>query len=446
MSIIKNYQDGKTELNKLKFKGNMGSGHPGSPPLIQKRIPTENKEASTFAGTGISKRADDVGRIGQLFARREGLQFLSNNTTLNLTPTFASSQQPKEGTTAFSQLKSNFATSALALPNAIKDTTLTLASTLASIPVAGTGTHFVKGALTQQAYLQRDYAISNVGETKSPLQKAATNLPDENIKSYFYNSARQTNVSNGLTGNDYIANPKDWQEKKTPKKTVVSIQLGDPATSKRRYDKDGAFYTQESQKSARDQVNTKDVFLSEDEIAQDYVKFLFEVLPIDKGSSSLFLQFRAFIGSFDDSFAGNWNSFNYVGRGEQFHTYQGFSRSVNVSFKSAVMTREELDPVYRKLNYLASTTAPSYSGQGIMRGTVVRMTIGNYIYDTPGFLSSVNFSWNTSYPWEIGMEREDDPKYKQLPHVLDCSLSFTPIHTFVPQTLIEKYIATDETL
>lgn len=420
MSIIKNYQDGKTELNKLKFKGNMGSGHPGSPPLIQKRVPTENKEASFISGTGLSKRLDDVGRIGQLFARREGLQFLSNNTALNLTPTFASSQQPKEGTTAFSQLKSNFATSTLALPNAIKDTTLTLASTLASIPVAGTGTHFVKGALAQQAYLQRGYAINNDEANPSPLQKISSNLSVP------------------------LKDPN--AEETVPKKTTVSIQLGDPATSKRRYDKDGTFYTQESQKSARDQVNTKDVFLSEDEIAQDYVKFLFEVLPINKGSSSLFLQFRAFINSFDDSFAGNWNSFNYVGRGEQFHTYQGFTRSVNVSFKSAVMTREELDPVYRKLNYLASTTAPSYSGQGIMRGTVVRMTIGNYIYDTPGFLSSVNFSWNTSYPWEIGMEGEDDPKYKQLPHVLDCSLSFTPIHTFVPQTLIEKYIATDETL
>lgn len=439
MSIIKNYQDGKTELNKLKFKGNMGSGHPGSPPLIQKRVPTESKEASFISGTGLSKRLDDVGRISQLFARREGLGFLSNNTTLNLTiPQSYQNRGADSLKGAISNLKNSYAASALALPNAIKDTALTLASTLASIPVAGTGTHFVKGALAQQAYLDRDY-VQNQVDIISPLEKLANRDrqegADPRIKQYYYSG---NNTRSNLTAEDYRPQPFEFKSTKTPKKTDAHIKLGDQGASKVKYDRDGNFYFNSSERSAVDKVNVKYPFTNPDDVEPDYITFLFEILTPEEDKPSSFLQFRAFIESFDDSYTGNWNSYNYVGRGESFYTYNSFNRGINLSFKSAVATREELVPVYKKLNLLASTTAPSYSTNGIMRGTIVRMTVGNYVFDQPGFLSSVNYTWNTSYQWEI----EGD----QLPHALDCSVSFTPIHTFTPQTLLEKYIATNETI
>lgn len=373
MSIIKNYNEGKTELNKLKFKGNMGSGHPGNPPLIQKRVPNESKEASSISGTGLSKRLDDIGRISQLFARREGLGFLANNTALNLTTAQASNQQTKD----LSELKSNFVDAGTGLPNALKDTLLTLSSTLASIPVAGTGAHFVKG---------------NLG-------------------------------------------------KKLPKKTPATVSIGDPSRTKPKYDRDGFFYFNTSNPDAIDKVNYKYPYTGEESkftTEPDYVKFLFEIMNPNENGYSTFLQFRAFIDNISDNYNANWNSYNYVGRGESFHTYNTFGREVAISFKSAIATREELEPVYRKLNLLASTTAPSYSANGIMRGTIVKMTVGNYIFDTPGYFSNVSYTWNTSYQWEI----EGD----QLPHALDCSISFTPIHTFVPQTLVEKFIATNETV
>ena len=442
MSIIKKYKEGGTELNKLKFKGNMGGGHPGNPPLIQKRVPNESKEASIISGTGLSKRLDDVGRIAQLFARREGLGFLANNTALNLTPGQANNQQPRNLT----ELRSNLANSITDIPNALKDTQLTLASTLASIPVAGTGAHFVKGNLVNQAYLSKDYVQNS---TLSPLEKLANRDrqegADPRIKQHYYSG---NNSDTNLTPEDYKPQPFEFQSTKRPKKTSATVSIGDPARTKSKYDKEGNFYFNTSNYDAVDKVNNKYPFTSTSgfEAEPDYVKFLFEVLdptPVnateaDPKFNSTFLQFRAFIDSISDNYNANWNSYNYVGRGESFHTYSSFGRDITISFKSAVATREELVPVYRKLNLLASTTAPSYSTNGIMRGTIVRMTVGNYIFDTPGYLSSVSFTWNTSYQWEI----EGD----QLPHALDCNISFTPIHTFVPQTLAEKYIATNETI
>lgn len=450
MSIIKNYQEGKTELNKLKFKPNMGGSHPGNPPLIQKRVPTESREASPLAGTELGRRLDDVGRIGQLFARKEGLGFLLNNTTLHQSPSLANNQQPQN----LSQLSRSLVNSAAALPKAAKDTLLTLVSTLASIPVSGTGTHFIKGSLGLIKYLDRDGVTLNNPNFLSKIERDAASLPnkgaDPRIKSHFYPRFDLGVTRVAGTPPDFASNPENWKnsyeiQKNTTNipsndRTRVTISMGEPGTSKVKYDKDGLFYDRESDKTAIDNINAKQPFTDTSQVEDDYVRFLFEILPIDRNADPTLLQFRSFIDSFDDSYTGDWVEKNYIGRGETFYNYRGFRRSVNVSFKSAAGTRAELLPLYEKLNFLASSTAPSYStsqdAPGIMRGTVVRMTIGNYIFDTPGFISSVNYSWRTGYQWEI--------KDNVLPHILDCTLSFTPIHTFVPTVLSNKFIATNE--
>ena len=137
------------------------------------------------------------------------------------------------------------------------------------------------------------------------------------------------------------------------------------------------------------------------------------------------LYFRAYLDSFNDNFTGNWNSNQYVGRGDLFYTYQNHDRDIDFSFKAAAMTQEDLAPLYKNLNYLASSTAPTYDGNGtFMRGTLCQLTIGDYLIGTHGYISSVGFSWQTSYPWET---QEGNLR---VPHVLDVSVSFKPIHDF----------------
>ena len=67
-----------------------------------------------------------------------------------------------------------------------------------------------------------------------------------------------------------------------------------------------------------------------------------------------------------------------------------------------------------------------------MRGTLVNVTIGDYLVSQPGFFSAVNYSWQTNYPWETKLDPEEATQ--QLPHILDCAIEFTPIHRFAPQT------------
>ena len=176
---------------------------------------------------------------------------------------------------------------------------------------------------------------------------------------------------------------------------------------------------------------------------RDLAKFYFEIIT---PSGTKFLYFRAFIDSVDDSYNANWESHKYVGRAEDFYTYGGFSRDINVSFKIAAATRSEMKPLYRKMVYLASATAPTYGGEGFMRGTLARLTVGSYFDQIPGVITSVKYSLIDDMPWEIAMQQPEgnESGVQELPMGLQCSVSFKPIHDFAPQTGLKHYFTSNE--
>ena len=112
------------------------------------------------------------------------------------------------------------------------------------------------------------------------------------------------------------------------------------------------------------------------------------------------------------------------------------------------MTRHELKPIYNKLNNLISTTSPTYNKDGFMRGTFTKLTVGSFFYELPGFVESLDLSWNTTYPWEIAMTEPDDPEtdddVQELPMVLDVTLSFRPVHNFIPETGNKPFLTNPE--
>jgi hypothetical protein len=70
-----------------------------------------------------------------------------------------------------------------------------------------------------------------------------------------------------------------------------------------------------------------------------------------------------------------------------------------------------------------------------MKGNFVKVTIGDYLSRVPGIVTNVTYNWSTEYPWDIGYDSLEEPAndQQQLPTVLDCTVAFTPIHSFVPQ-------------
>ena len=202
--------------------------------------------------------------------------------------------------------------------------------------------------------------------------------------------------------------------------------------------------------SVVDRINFQPIYQSgavrqDKEIAKnDLVKF--RIAALDKTNPNLkqFIHFRAFINSFTDAYTGEWTGQKFMGRGEQFYKYGGFNRSIAMSFTVAAQSKPELMAQYKKLNFLASNLAPTYSKKGYMGGPLVQLTMGGWCYELPGFISSLNLEIPNDTTWEIAIGTDTEPgrgdnTVKEMPHRVNCSLNFTPIHTFRPEKQENTY-------
>ena len=175
----------------------------------------------------------------------------------------------------------------------------------------------------------------------------------------------------------------------------------------------------------------------ESQKSKDIIKFAFEAIENNNPSNSWAIFFRAYLAGFNDSHQATISSFKYIGRGEDFYTYQGVSRTIGFSFKIAVGSEQEQKPTYTKLNHLISQVYPDYSDTyGIMRAPIIRLTIGDYLYRVAGMLENVNITVDDNAPWEI--TSNDD--LKQLPHVINVQCSFKPIQDFLPRRVNDSHL------
>ena len=206
---------------------------------------------------------------------------------------------------------------------------------------------------------------------------------------------------------------------------------------------------------ALDKINAMPIYNAS---SPDYMKAIkdsvnFNIGVINNNNSGVtneYLHFRALIDDFSDSYTAKWEGVQYVGRGEELYNYKGFGREISMGWTVYAQSKAELIPMYKKLNYLASTLAPDYTGAGMMRGNIVKITVGGYIYDQPGIIKSINFGVPQESPWEIAIDIEgnEDTSVKQLPHMIKVTgFTFVPIHKFIPAKAnsltnpTQKYIA-----
>ena len=105
--------------------------------------------------------------------------------------------------------------------------------------------------------------------------------------------------------------------------------------------------------------------------------------------------------------------------------------------------------MYQKLNYLPSTLAPDFSDAGFMRGNIHQLTIGGYVYEYPGVITSLTYTTPDDSTWEIAIpskrtqdnqdpgtpEITEDINIKELAHRIEVQMTFRPISNFLPQTV-----------
>ena len=182
----------------------------------------------------------------------------------------------------------------------------------------------------------------------------------------------------------------------------------------------------------------------------DLVKFAISVIDTNQ-KLTRHIHFRAFLDQISDKYTADWDSTQYIGRGEKFYTYKAFDRQISLSWTVAAQSKIELIPMYKKLNYLASICAPNYNA-GYMGGNIARLTVGGYLYQQLGIITGFSYEMNDeNATWEIGIPDNDatspfyDSSVKELPHLIKVTgFNFIPIHEFVPRLVREPNSDTTE--
>ena len=90
-----------------------------------------------------------------------------------------------------------------------------------------------------------------------------------------------------------------------------------------------------------DLINALDLFKSNGDFnsndVRDLIRFRIEAVDSDKPDESDSMVFRAFLDSFGDNYNASHNNIKYNGRGEEFYTYNSFTRKISFSFKIVVL-------------------------------------------------------------------------------------------------------------
>jgi hypothetical protein len=275
--------------------------------------------------------------------------------------------------------------------------------------------------------------------------------------------------------NLYGLNPINWKETYNPLSPIANTALAPtgqhlanifyigkkPSENIPRETKYGEGNTYQNDRVKRnatqdvkvDKITTKSLYNSTSPVddLQDTVDFRIVKINNDGSGNNTYIHFRSYIEGLSDKYGASWSSKKYMGRGEDFYSYDGFSRDISFNFKVPVLSSYEQKEVFSKLNYLASLCAPDYSDGGFMRGNLIKLTIGDYLIDVPGVMTGVSFGVVDEAGWDIARDSQGNritnlnPETGGyvMPKLIDVSgFAFKPIHNFIPKTINPEFVNT----
>ena len=137
--------------------------------------------------------------------------------------------------------------------------------------------------------------------------------------------------------------------------------------------------------------------------------------------------FPAYINSFSDGYSVKWNTEKFLGRGEDFYTYNGFSRDFSLSFITYARNPYAMQRMYNNLNKITAALTPDYGSNGFMKGSLFRITLGSYLNDIPCIIES--FKFDNIIADNISWQINDN---FALPYLFNVNMSFKPIYNRLP--------------
>jgi hypothetical protein len=274
--------------------------------------------------------------------------------------------------------------------------------------------------------INKDARSERKGDFRNGLEKDTkgfTGIPNDYVKNslegrYGFGKLGQVGADRS-DPNKFLVDSKEFTKKK--KDRFVLISIGD----KFRGDKVTAIDIASPGKN--NQVYT--------DTGQDLITFYFE----DGEEGTNVMPFRCTMTGYSDSFTPGWDRIDIMGRPDGAYLYTTFERSVSFNFTVAALSRSEMIPMWRKLNYLSTYTMPDFIGSARPSGPFMRISIGSLFKNTPGFISSLTYTVPDDATWDIAEDAKDTPDAKQLPMIVDVAMSFTIVGDFRPQVKGRAY-------
>jgi hypothetical protein len=190
-------------------------------------------------------------------------------------------------------------------------------------------------------------------------------------------------------------------------------------------------------RNGTDKILNPNLSISSDQVIPsdgDIIDFYFELINNNDITKNTKIPLRAYIDDFNDSFNGEWDSFRYMGRAENFYRYKGFTRDFSLNFIIPTLSRTDLITNYQKLNALTWLTMPDYSDKGYIRGNLAYLTMGDYLDRAIIVMKSITFTPIMEMGFDINRDEEyniipvgEDLYTGQLPKGIKVACSITPL-------------------
>jgi hypothetical protein len=316
----------------------------------------------------------------------------------------------------------------------------------------------VYGALNQLMYIDRKIASAE-SITEGALQQyytfnyedlkrtaAASSLNSTTVKNFLLNDSGDplnSDIANakwistkgsttyGGPPSDYTKTSQHQRSKvKYPDYGIRGKDLRDPASVVGIYGKDRFGMIDPIWQINQVEVSTTDT-------VDDFIKLMFEDLQTNER-----FRFRSYIESVNEDFNPNWQEVKILGRADSPYIYQGFERSLSISFKVAALSRGDLMLMWDQLERLARTTVPSYKSNYKMVGPLIKFTLGNWFIATPAFIKSLSYTVDNETPWEInlgntGINSQDINAVGELPMYVSVQASLQIFGEIRPEDTTE---------
>jgi hypothetical protein len=149
---------------------------------------------------------------------------------------------------------------------------------------------------------------------------------------------------------------------------------------------------------------------------------LFQLINPFNGKNLHRIAFPAYINGFKISSDASWNEVSYIGRAENFYTFNKYKRTASFSLQIPCFNIVELREKHRALGALESSLAGRYGedGKGTkLGGILTKLFVGNYLKGEIGIINSLSYDIPNDSSWDLD---------EKLAHNINVSVSFTIIH------------------